>query len=67
MKSLKISDFYIQNKYLRIFFSFVLFLFTFLLLIPKPAPIKKKNSEVYNDLSDEIPLNDFSPKFNCNL
>nr|UZT54518.1 MAG: hypothetical protein [flactilig virus 10] len=67
MKSFKISDLYIQNNYLRIFFSLVLFLLTFLLLIPRPAPVKKRNSEVYEDLSEEVPLTNMSPKFNCNL
>jgi len=67
MMSFKISDFYIQNNCLRILFTLVLLIISFFLLIPKPVCNKKKNSDVYSDLSEEIPLNDISPKFNYDL
>lgn len=65
--SFKLSDFYIHNSILRIFFSLTLFVLTFLLLIPKPIPVKKRNSKIYEDLSEEIPLKNVSPPFNYNL
>lgn len=65
--SFNFNNLYIQSPYLRIFFSFVLFLLTFLLLIPKPAPVKKRNSDVYEDIAQEIPLTNVSPSFKYDL
>jgi hypothetical protein len=67
MKFINLEKLYIHNTFLRIFLSFVLFLLTFLLLIPKPVPPKKRKSEVYEDLSEDVPLVDLPPSFKYDL
>lgn len=65
---MKLTDFSIQNSMLRLFLSLIVMLLTFFLILPQPPKSKKRNSEVYEDLSEDIPLiTPNKPNFSFNL
>lgn len=65
---MKLHNYSIQNTNLRLFLSFLVMIFTFFLIIPQPPKPKKRSSEVYEDLSEDIPLiNTNKPNFSFNL